>query len=279
MPARTEGWVIGLSIRVAAMWCDEVIVLDHASTDDTAEIACQVAAETGKVTLLSEPNPEWAEMSHRQALLECARERGATHIALIDADEVLTANLLDKIRPMIEAVPPGLYLQIPMRNMHRSIAAYRSDRSPFGYTVTTVAFADRPGVGWRDAGGYPHHHREPYGAQCFQRIYPEALDGGVMHLQFASWRRLLAKHCLYKCSERVRFPNKPVAQIDKMYSLAPNETGLQLTDVGLDWWPPYEHLMKHLDLDREPWQEAEARRLVESFGRDHFAGLDLFGVV
>jgi hypothetical protein len=36
--------------------------------------------------------------------------------------------------------------------------------------------------------------------------------------------------------------------------------------------------MKYLDVDAEPWQEAEVRRLVAEHGRETFAGLDLFGV-
>ena len=35
MPARNEDWIIGLSARAALMWCDELIVMDHASTDRT----------------------------------------------------------------------------------------------------------------------------------------------------------------------------------------------------------------------------------------------------
>jgi hypothetical protein len=36
--------------------------------------------------------------------------------------------------------------------------------------------------------------------------------------------------------------------------------------------------MKYLDVDAEPWQEAEVRRLVAEYGREKFTGLDLFGV-
>ncbi len=276
MPARNEGWVIGLSARAALMWCDSLVVLEHASKDDTEAILAQLEAEyPGRVTILAEPDATWEEMSHRQRLLDEARARGASHVAIVDADEVLSGNLLGSIRGMIETLQPGQFLQIPMRIMHRSTTQYRSDRSAFGNAITTIAFADAPGLGWRNAGGYPHHHREPYGAVVGQRLYPSQLEGGVMHLQFANWRRLLAKQTWYQCMEAVRFPEKPISRIAAMYSLSMNETGLEVTPAPSDWWGPYRALMSHLDRDREPWHEAEVDAMFEQYGLAKFEGLNL----
>src|SRR5580704_9704047 len=94
MPARNEAWVVGCSLRIALLWCDEVIVLDHASTDRTAEIVAEIAEQNpGRVHVISESCADWPEMSHRQRLLETARQQKATHVAIVDADEVLTGNL------------------------------------------------------------------------------------------------------------------------------------------------------------------------------------------
>ena len=97
-------------------------------------------------------------------------------------------------------------------------------------------------------------------------------------MQFASWRRLLAKHAAYKVMERLKYPAKRVPEIERTYNLAPNEDGLRLAPVPNGWWEPYIHLMGYLDVDREPWQEAEVRRLVAEHGLVHFHGLTLFGV-
>src|SRR5258707_13829349 len=94
MPARNESWVIGFSARAALMWCDELIILNHASTDNTGAIIQDIALETRRVRYMYVPDPCWTEMSHRQSLLTVARQYGATHIVLVDADEVLTGNLL-----------------------------------------------------------------------------------------------------------------------------------------------------------------------------------------
>ena len=110
-----------------------------------------------------------------------------------------------------------------------------------------------------------------------------------MHLWGASERQLRAKHALYKITERLRWPDKPIATIEKEYSWAiKGEPGhpsfgtpetWKYNTVPDSWWAPYAHLMKYLDVDAEPWQEAEARRLYAKHGPERFKGLDLFGVV
>jgi hypothetical protein len=276
MPVRNEEWVLGLSLRVALLWCDAVVVLEHASTDGTAGILAAVADESpDRVTILSEPSPLWAEMSHRQRLLEAARALRATHIALIDADEVLTANTLPMIRGAAERLRPAQCLVVPMRAMWRSPDRYRVDPGSLwtGATIT-VAFRDAPGICWRAAGGYDFHHREPYGSHLGQMT---ARGGGVMHLQFADRRRMVAKHALYKITEMLRWPRRrPAGKVDGQYAASLDEAGLETAAAPADWWHglPREHL--HIGL--EPWQEREVRRLWELYGAARFEGLDLYGL-
>ena len=99
-----------------------------------------------------------------------------------------------------------------------------------------------------------------------------------MHLQFADWRRLVAKHALYKVTERLRWPDKPIAEIDRMYSQALDEREIAFAPAPAEWWAPYQPWLKYLNCDREPWQEAEVRRLLNLHGPQKFAGLNLHGV-
>lgn len=279
MAVRNESWVLGLSLRAVLRWCDSVVVLNHASTDDSVGIVIDVAEEhPGRVHLITEDNPVWLEMNQRQRMLEKARELGATHLAYVDADEVLTANLIPLMRPELEAMPPAGFLQLPMPCMWRSLYKYRDDPSPFGRSVTMVAFRDDPSLSWQPrADGYQFHSREPRGVKQFSRGHRSI--GGLMHLQFASWRRLVAKHARYKMMERVMYPEKSIAQIDQLYSMAPNEDGVSLVDAPAEWWAGYEDLVKHVDLNQIPWQEAECQRLWNEHGAEYFVGLSLFGVV
>jgi glycosyltransferase involved in cell wall biosynthesis len=278
MPARNEAWTIGLSLRAALRWCDEAVVLNHASTDETPAILAEIAAEhPGRVEILTESDGTWREMSHRQRLLDAAHARGATHCAIVDADEVLTGNLLAHVRPAIERLPAGVYLRTRMLAMWRGTTVYRDDRSIWSNRDDlALAFPLTDGISWHDNNGYDHHHREPYGVRPGGRMLME--PGGVMHLQFASWRRLVAKHCIYKMVERIRWPEKSVTHIDSLYSQALDEDRLVTRTAPAGWWKPYADIIGHLRLDHVPWQEAECRRLWAEYGAEYFAGLNLYGV-
>lgn len=277
--ARNEACFIGLSLRVALKWCDSSVILLHSCVDRTREIVEQVAAENpGRVRILEDNNAWWSEMAHRQATLDEARRMGATHCAVVDADEVLTGDLLPNIRAEIESVPASRHLGIRMFNLHRSIGQFRSDTGVWGKQAgTMISFTDSPDLTWRPASdGYDHHHRHPRGSRFLRKI---GSPGGVMHLQFASWRRLTAKHALYKMTERIRWPHKPVAEIDRLYNMALDEAGAEVQPTPAEWWAPYADLMQHLDVNAEPWQEAECQRLWDALGPAPFNGLNLFGLV
>jgi hypothetical protein len=261
------------------MWCDETVVLDHASDDRTPDILDAVKSETGRVTIIREKDKTWREMSHRQRLLNEARKRGATHIAISDADEILTGNLLPTIRDQIAGLLPGGLIRCALPCITRSVNHYRADQSIWAKAETTLAFADREDLSWHaQHDGYDFHHREPYGAQHQSHIPRHR--GGLMHLQFVYRRRLVAKHALYKMTEVLRWPGRePVHQVDQRYSQAPDWNGMMLAPVPERWWEPYRHLMHYIDTNHEPWHETECRKLLELHGADRFAGLNLFGVV
>ena len=287
MPVRNEEYVLGLSARVALMWCDSLVILDHASTDRTAEIIWELVKEYGgRVEWRRAPDPMWAEMAHRQAMLSEARELSATHIAIVDCDEILTGNLLGSIRGHIVAAGANM-LTLPGYNLRGGLNRYHSN-GVWGNRWFSTAFKDNPLASW---SGDKFHSREP-GGITWGHVEPvKQGDGGVMHLWGASERRLRAKHALYKVTERLRWPDKPVAEIDRMYSWAikgddrpPYESyGTPATWTYahvpmMQWWDFPQSYINHLNLVAEPWQKAEVRRLVAEHGRERFEGLDLFGI-
>lgn len=278
MPCRNEAWIVGLSLRAALLWSDEAVVLDHASTDETPAILAEIAAEhPGRVDILTESDGTWREMAHRQRLLDAARARGATHCAIVDADELLTGDMLPVIRGAVESLAPNEYLRTRMFCMWRNPNQYRHDGSVWSNRRDlAAAFPVTPDLCWRTAAGYDHHHREPYGVRR-GGVFLNA-PGGIMHMQFADWRRLVAKHALYKITERLRWPDKPVAEIDRMYSQALDERGIGLAPAPAEWWAPYQPWLNYLDCNSEPWQDAEVRRLLALHGLEKFSGLNLYGV-
>ena len=284
MPVRNEDWVLGLSARAALLWCDELIILDHASKGGTHAIYDLGKEFPNRVTWMRDENLEWQEMRHRQRLLECARDRGATHIAIVDADEILTGNLLPSIRAHVENVSRGYILQVPGYNLRGSIGRYHAN-GIWGNRIFSLAFQDDRRASWQ---GDRFHHREPFG---FPNLPYKPLaqgQGGVLHLWGSDERRLLAKQALYKMTERLRWPAKSVAEIDRYYNLAVHQSASNGTSfacrwdyakVPAVWWEAYRGLMQYLDLAAAPWQGEEAQRLWVEYGEARFAGLDLFGVV
>jgi hypothetical protein len=281
MLCRNSDWCLGMSLRAALMWCDSVVVLAHACTDHTMDILMQVGEDSRRVVVLEEDSSVWEEMRFRQKMLDYARRlERATHIALIDDDEILTGNLLPTIRGHVESAPPGSILQLPWLCLRDGIGHVMTTGLWGGANVST-AFQDEPAFHWAARGGYDFHHRHPmgrdftpYSVNAFQR------HGGLMHLQFSSRRRLIAKQALYQCTEVLRWPGRmPVSQIAEMYGRTVQEADRAAVEpVPRSWWAPYEHLIQHLHVDAEPWQEAELRRVLKTEWIGQFAGLNFFGL-
>jgi hypothetical protein len=274
MLVRNEDWCLGLSLRVALRWCDSVVVMLHACTDRSSEIVSEIQAEApGRVHVLVVSETSWFEMIQRQDVLRDARELGATHVAIIDADEVLTGNLLPTIRGTIHDTPANHIAFLPGYNLRGGIDRYHSS-GVWGNRWFSVAFRDSLDLHW---AGDRFHHREPMGKPLTPWRPVAQGQGGVMHLWGASERRLRAKHALYKLAERIRWPEKPVPAIDAQYSLAIKDTGWRFSPTPECWWNAYRDLMPYLHVDAEPWQEEECRRLVSQYPGVE-SGFDLFGV-
>lgn len=276
MPARNEEWIIGLSARVALLWCDAIVILDHASVDRTAAIVGELANDhPGRVLYLHRDDPQWDEMADRQRLLEGARRFGATHIAIVDADEVLTANLVPRVRDMVAWLDRKRILQLPGYNLRGG--GYHVN-GIWGNRWFSIAFRDQETLHW---AGDRFHHREPFGQHLEPWQPVRQGDGGILHYWGASERRLKAKHALYKITERLRWPEKPIGQIESQYNLAvvhePDWTYGEMVQgwFSIEYWAL---AGKHLHVNAEPWQIEECRRLIREHGIQCFEGLNLFGV-
>ena len=275
MLARNEEWVIGCSLRAALQWCDSVVVIDHASTDSTSKIILDIAFEyDGRVILHKWPEEEhWFEMYVRQKSLEIGRLAGGTHFAIIDCDEVLTANNIPFVRNWFSRLSNGAVLDVPMIAPWKSLDYY----SPNTQGIITLGWKDMPEMGWAPRGEekYHYHNRPPHGMTARYGIAD--ITGGVFHLQWASLGRVEWKHIHYMMSERIRW-NYPVAQInDKYHWWNRPPHGSNLEAIPESWWG--NHHRDLINLEAHSWYEAECSKMVKKYGAEAFAGLDLFGWV
>jgi len=278
MPIRNEDWILGLSLRAVLRWADQVAVVLHCCTDGSRQIVEQVAKENPNRVLykvIDDACDYYPETRVRNTLLAMGRDLGATHFALVDADEVLCGTDLDHVRNVIAQLQPPACLSVPMRPLWRSLWQVRTDYCVWTQARISLAFAEGPHlVGWQSRDGYEWHKRHPYDCTL---VPCDQLDG-VMHLQFANWRRLRAKHAWYKMMEALRCPWRSHAEIDAQYNMALDEAGLITEPVPSAWWEPYSDLLGYVDMGKPPWHEQQVQQWWSQHGPAVFGGLNLFGL-
>ena len=275
---RDESWILPVSLRAALEWVDECYVLDHCSTDRTAEIA----QSFGPTVIYDRvDDPEYRELTFRHYLLERARMRGATHIAMLDADEIISGNLMPKMRGIAADLAPGHCLSVPMVCIWRGLDQYRADANTVFYKAKTpVLIADHPSLDWAPRpDGYELHGRAPTGTKAYHSPFLKAAQGGVLHLQWAAWDRLRWKQRWYILRERAFYGQRDTAEvINARYAGSVDETGIVFAPTPDEWWAPYRKWMGQIDLTTERWHKAECYRLARQIGLGGMKGLNLFGM-
>jgi hypothetical protein len=281
--AYNDEWCIGLSARALLRFCDVLLVGLHRSTDRTAEILAEVAAEVGSdrvrvveqddvVPRVEYPIEQSGGTLRRDHLGNVAREMGATHVLVIDDDEVLTANVATGFRDLLAAV--GI-VYLPWISVWDDPDAYRTtwrQMLPFAFPVDA-------GTSWYESA----HGRFPVAVAAAP--YPPAPHvpwdaGGAMHLQYLSRRRLAAKRLMYRLYERIVFPTLPADVINARFneSIVP-PTPAEMAPIPPAWWAGLEDLRaRHLHPETPPWHEEECRRIVRERGPGVLDGLELGGV-
>lgn len=268
MIARNEDWVLRASAECALRWCDSLVLVDHASTDTTPAIIADLQKQYGeRIVSWRIDEPTWHEAAYRQAMLIAARGIGATVVAIIDADEMLTENLIPLARSFIASIKSGAVL--------RAHGLCVTGVNPWSYVSVedyfiSLVFRDAPYLRWTTDDAYDIHCRAPIGCSSFT---PINVHGGVLHLQHLVRRRLLAKQALYKMVERLRW-NADADAINQKYDAT---VSLNVPTQSI----PKAFMTRELgliDLAATPWQEEECKRLMKVHGNT-FEGLNLYGVV
>lgn len=255
---RNSSWSIRAVVEHALQYCDEAVVLVHASTDGTIDILRTMG---DRVHILGASDGSWNEMEHRQMTLDCGRDDGGTHFLILDDDEMMAQHLVPRARERIAALAPGELMRMPMPNLWRSTDQYRSDpASPFTRCVKSVAFADSPELHWKASDGYQHHHTHPF--NCRPLLWAPDGPAGWLHFQHANWDRLITKQYWYMCMELCRY-----GVVKANYRGTMDETGIAFSPVPPEWKSP---LWDDIDLKATPWQVADIKRMVDAKGLQFF---------
>lgn len=273
MAARSESWILNLSIRAALEWCDELVFLNHQPDDATGDLLMALPNDLKKrINMVVDNDANWAEMRHRQIMIQVARDLGGTHLAICDADEIASIPLRAQLRSLAIELQPGEILAVPMVNLRGDFSRYHGN-GIWGDRIVSVVWCDDKHCHYPSTDTL--HHREPVGTRMkVMKCVPP-----VLHAWGVTERRLVARHWAYRVHERLKFSTKAVADIEAMYSMATvgpswsQAATWRFESTPSEWITPAEIAM--VDLTAVPWHEAWVTEIVKTHGQDYFAGLKI----
>lgn len=273
-PVKNEEWILDLFLQVTSQVADQILIADQGSTDGTRAIC----ARYPKVTVVENNSPSFNEPERQALLIGAARRRfpGPKLLLALDADEILSANLLDdpEWKAALQA-PPGVPIELQNVCLFGSSREYRSN-VPGQPGVASIPYAmvdnDAPHV------GLPiHSPRLPFRAD----VPPIRLARVVnMHYQFVDLERAMAKQRWYLCYERLRFPEKPAVEIVERYRWVLHDVHTWTPQSApVEWREGWERRGINLDgvaRSQYFWWTWETLRYFARHGEEHFADLPLW---
>lgn len=275
IPARNESAIIEQCLRAVSIAVDAVVYLDDCSTDGSLDIVRSLAAECKVERILTKQSWYRDEPGDRNRLLEAGRQIGGTHFLVIDADEMLTANLVlgGGFRAVMEQLQPGDTLALWWIQLWRTAVEYRHDSSIWTNIYKPVAFCDRPGAAY--SSEFIHTPRIPGGLGGKQRAL-QGNQAGLLHFQFVYWDNLVLKQSWYKMLERVREPRKSTAEINDRYRASTDETGLATKPILGEWFAGYDFFLLDGYYRPDTWRLAQIAEWFGQYGAEYFRDLEIW---
>ena len=277
VPARNEAPIIAQCLQALSLYTDSIVYLDDASTDNSLEIVCALTEECNIEKIITKDVWFRDEPGDRNKLLQAGREIGGTHFLMLDADEMPSSNCLkgDFLRKKILALKPGERLRMNLIALWRSIDQYRHDNSVWTSNYFDFAFCDDGKSSY--SSEFIHTWRTPHGLSGI--VYKlTSFKHCILHFQFVNWRNLLVKQAWYRCLERIRLPNKKVSEINKRYAQSKNEKSLTLKNSPSYWFDRYAFFDSTVYDRPEGWREKQITGWFNEYGKDYFAGLDIWDI-
>jgi hypothetical protein len=167
-----------------SQYCDEIIIYDDASTDNSVEIALKYTPHI----IRGSKNDQMEELDHKRQLLEYSIGLGATHVFWLDCDEVLERRGVDgEIRALCENWPDGVdAYSFRELNLWRSQQWIRTD-TLFAIGRFVRLWKVAPDIHFDVRRGV---HKQLYPSTIYRIV--EA-PFGVIHYGFWNYKKMLVK--------------------------------------------------------------------------------------
>lgn len=267
-PVRNEAWIIEAFLQQASRWADRVILADQGSTDDTREIA----AKFPKVEVIHNQSA-FDEFSRQTLLIEHARKTAQSPQVMValDADEFLSENLIrSEDWQRILNAPPGSAYSLSRVDLYQGSSQFFVDSgSDLGLWQKVLRVDD----GVDHCGGHIHSPRLPPSQSVTRLVEPR-----LLHAQFVDIDRMSSKHRWYRCHERLKFPEKSDAEINRLYGwMHRHDVNLRSIQPA---WISDDLSVQLRDLSTRSkefyWWDWEVLGLLDKHGVGLFSGLDIW---
>lgn len=274
VPIRNEEWILEKTLATLSLVCDDIIVSDQRSSDRTPEICLRYP----KVRYLRNERPYPDHENRRAPLLRAARELGSSNVLLaLDADEILTAQALrPEFRDFCMSLQPAEVVWLPWIMLWRDALRYRDDRSVWSGRWLPCLFRDD------GASDYPrgnwHEARLPVPVAAGDRHWSGVR---ILHYQFVAYQRMLSKQAYCRVLERLQWPSKAAAAIDRDYAVTKDERSIRLAPVPEEWLAGWrDHGIDLTRVEDEPfsWFDREVLEAIGRGGTRAFSDLDIWDI-
>jgi len=274
VPVRNEAWVLKTFIECASLWADHIIIADQSSEDGSRELA----AAYPKVTLIDNPCAEFSEVERQRLLIAAARRFPAPRLLVaIDADEIISANILDSPEWKVALLqPPGTVLAFAKVELYGSTENYYLHSAEDKNSWIPFAYIDD---GAEHEGNIIHTCRIPRRADSprFQMN-----DVVVLHFNRCNTLRAESKDRWYRCFERISFPEKNILTIHRLYDFFERlRDKFSIHPTHPDWLANYRNAGINLDISESEtvfWWDWDILRMFKKYGTAPFRHLDIWSV-
>jgi hypothetical protein len=265
-PVRNEAWILPRFLQCASLWADHIVVADQGSTDGSRDIARSFE----KVMLVDNTGEGYDEGGRHALLIEAARRiPGRRLIVLLDADEALSANVLDspEWQELLRA-PEGTVMRFDWVNLLPGVESYWIPKEPLA-----LAFMDD---GSEYVGDRIHTTRVPHPPDASELL---VRDVKALHYQHANQPRMRSKHRWYQCWERVHYPHKRPIQLYRQYHHVDGIPSEGVNPVDPAWFSAYEERgieMRSVTCAEAHWYDGEVIDWMIAHGVGPFRRLDIW---
>lgn len=274
VPMRNEELLIADCLRALAMVTDAIVVLDDASEDSSMAIVKSLQKECNIERIHEKKIWYRDEPGDRNIMLKLGREIGGTHFVVIDADEMLTANLVKNnyLRNLILDLVPGDKMNMHWIRLWKKIDQFRTDG-----LLKEVIFCDDGKSSYQS--GFIHTSRIPNNLIDGKNLYIKPyFTYGLLHYQAVNWRNMEIRRAWYRCIIRVRKPEYTDAQVNASCACHEDENNITLAQCPAEWFDGYSFFNPAVYEANDIWREKQVITWLKTYGKGFFKGLDMWHI-